>query len=114
MSLAAAFFDQPVTVHHMDVGGDDGYGNSGLVETGTDGYLGWLTQLTSLELTENRDTAVADWELSLPPDAAIDYNDQVTDDLGRRFEVVGIPAQARIPWAGVDHLVVHLRHLSGT
>jgi hypothetical protein len=111
---ATDLFDQTVTVHHMEVDTDDPYGNGGVVETGTTDYLGWLTQLTSVELTENRDTAVADWELSLPPSAAIDFNDQVTDALGRRFEVVGLAAEAHVPWGGVSHLVAHLRHVSGT
>lgn len=103
---------QALTINHRALGVADQYGNPGIVTTSTSTTKGWLTQIAASELTENRDTALSDWELSLPKDQLLDANDQIVDDIGRTFEVVGTPNVARTPQR-ISHIVVRCRYISG-
>lgn len=76
-------------------------------------YRGELQQSSSTEQTVNRDTAVSDWLLWLPPDAVIDSDSQVQVD-GQVFEVVGAPESVWHPWRReVDHIQARVKVVTG-
>jgi hypothetical protein len=70
----------------------------------------WLEQTSAVEVTEGRDVAVSDWLLVDPdPAAVLGYRDQVRDELGRLFEVVGAPDILRRPGGQAHHAEARLR-----
>ena len=66
---------------------------------------------TSEEVFVGADRIIADALLFLGPATAITGRSEVTVD-GKRYQVVGRPAELRTP-RGVHHLEVHLRRVDG-
>lgn len=69
--------------------------------------IGWLTELSTVEVLDGRDTVVSGWRLFLPAGTAITARDRVRID-GDTFDVDGQPHSATSP-AGEHHIEVTLR-----
>lgn len=65
------------------------------------------------EIIIDRETRVDLWFMFLPPEAVITALDQVIDDTGFTYEVLGEPAKVRKPNVGVHHIEALLRTVQG-
>lgn len=101
-----------VTVYPASTGTDE-YGNTVLTYgSGTD-YPARMEQTTGTEVTQDRDTQVADWVLFLNPDAVITGDSRVVFN-GSTFEVLGPPSTPTTPrTVGAHHIEARLRHVTG-
>ena len=109
MSLAG-LLGELVTVFSPQFDAVDAYGNP---QPGTETsvtYRARLEQTATDENLANRDTITADWRAFLPAGAVVGPFDRV-ESAGRRFEVVGDPAEQRAP-RGVHHVEVNLRRVT--
>lgn len=112
---------RPVDVRTRADGAVDEYNNPTHTYGAWTSYLGELQQSSSSEQTVNRDTAISDWLLWLPPDAVIDSDSQVRvdgqvgpDGVQVVFEVVGAPESVWHPWARrVDHIYARVKVVTG-
>jgi hypothetical protein len=87
----------------------DGTGSQGIPTAGTttwSDHPGRLEQTAVTDSIRDGDVVLADWELFLLPDVAIDTLDLVVVD-AVTYEVAAPPVVARSP-AGPHHLVVRL------
>ena len=108
MSLSR-MLTQTATITDTPKGTTDDEGNwvPGAAATSTEPCR--LQDGTSLEVFEGTNSIIADGLLFLGPAAAITGRSEVTVD-GKRYQVVGRPAEMRTP-RGVHHLEVKLRRV---
>lgn len=106
--------NQPLTLIHRGQTGTDQYGNDVAGTTSTEGIVGYIEQTDATELTVDRETYTSNHRAFLPADTQVTASDQLTDDQGNTYEVIGPPDTAYNPrLRKVSHIVAHLRVTTG-
>lgn len=106
MSLES-LLSQTVTILHQIVSAEDEYGATVKTWGNPTTHRGRLSSQTPREITDGRDTLIADWVLYLLPDASITGRDRVTVN-GVTFQVIGPPALLETPVQS-SHIKANLR-----